>query len=81
MSNTLLKFTKGGNMKIIVTDGMGSDEEKEINTESITGKDLLELLDISVFVATIMKNNEIVGENEILTSQDKIKILNMIHGG
>ena len=60
---------------------MGNDEEKEIDTESITGKELLEKLDIPIFVATIMKNNEIVGENEILTSQDKIKILNMIHGG
>lgn len=68
-------------MKIIVSDGMGNDEEKEIDTESITGKELLEKLDISVFVAMIMKNNEIVGENELLTSNDKIKILNMIHGG
>lgn len=68
-------------MEIIVTDEMVSDEEKEINTQSITGKELLEILDISVFVATIMKNNEIIRENEILTSQDKIKILNMIHGG
>ena len=68
-------------MKIIVSDGMGNDEEKEIDTDSITGKELLEKLDISLFVATIMKNNEIVGENQILTSQDRIKILNMIHGG
>ncbi len=68
-------------MKIIVTDGMGNDEEKEINVEKITGKELLEKLDISVFEAMIMKNNEIVRENELLTSQDKIKILNMIHGG
>ena len=68
-------------MKIIISDGMGNDEEKEINTESITGKELLEKLDIPVFVATITKNNEIVGENQILTSEDKIKILNMIHGG
>lgn len=68
-------------MKIIVSDGMGNDEEKEIDTESITGKELLEKLDIYVFVAMIMKNNEIVGENELLTSNDKIKILNMIHGG
>lgn len=68
-------------MEIIVTDEMVNDEEKEINTQSITGKELLEILDISVFVATIMKNNEIIRENEILTSQDKIKILNMIHGG
>jgi sulfur carrier protein len=68
-------------MKIIVSDGMGNEEEKEIETESITGKELLEKLDISVFIAMIMKNNEIVGENELLTSNDKIKILNMIHGG
>ena len=68
-------------MKIIVSDGMGNDEEKEIDTDSISGKELLEKLDISLFVAMIMKNNEIVGENELLTSKDKIKILNMIHGG
>ncbi|MGB7969810.1 MAG: MoaD/ThiS family protein [Methanobacterium sp.] len=68
-------------MKIIVSDGMGNDEEKEIDEESITGKELLEKLDISLFVAMIMKNNEIVGENQLLTSKDKIKILNMIHGG
>ena len=49
-------------MKIIVSDGIGNDEEKEIDTESITGKELLEKLDISVFVAMIMKNNEIVGK-------------------
>ena len=28
-----------------------------------------------------MKNNEIVRESELLTKEDKIKILNMIHGG
>ena len=68
-------------MKIIVTDGMGNDEEKEINAEKITGKELLAELDISAFEATIMKNNEIVRESEVLTNQDKIKILNMIHSG
>jgi len=68
-------------MKIIVTDGMGYDEEKEINEEKITGKELLAKLDISAFEAMIMKNNEIVRESEMLTNQDKIKILNMIHGG
>jgi len=68
-------------MKIIVTDGMGNDEEKEINAEKITGKELLAELDISAFEAMIMKNNEIVRESELLTNQDKIKVLNMIHGG
>lgn len=68
-------------MKITVTDGMGNDEEKEINIEKITGGELLEKLGISVFEAMIMKNNEIVRESELLTNQDKIKVLNMIHGG
>lgn len=60
---------------------MGNDEEKEINTEKITGKELLSELGISVFEAMIMKNNDIVRENEVLTSHDKIKIFNMILGG
>ena len=68
-------------MKIIVTDGMGNDEEKEIDTEKITGKELLAELGISAFEAMIMKNNEIVRESELLTNQDRIKVLNMIHGG
>ena len=68
-------------MKIVVTDGMGNDEEKEIKSEKITGGELLEKLGISVFEAMIMKNNEIVRESEVLTNKDKIKILNMIHGG
>ena len=60
---------------------MGNDEEREINEEKITGKELLAELDISAFEAMIMKNNEIVRESELLTNQDKIKVLNMIHGG
>ena len=48
---------------------------------NISGKDLLEKLGISAFEAMIMKNNEIVRESELLTSNDSIKILNMIHGG
>jgi sulfur carrier protein ThiS len=68
-------------LKILITDGMGNDEEKEIDAEKINGKELLSELGISVFEAMIMQNNDIVRENEVLTSQDKIKILNMIFGG
>ncbi len=71
----------GGSLKIVITDGMGNDEETEIDYNEITGKELLEKLGISVFEAMIMKNNEIVRESELLTNKDKIKILNMIHGG
>jgi sulfur carrier protein len=60
---------------------MGNDELKEINAEKIMGKELLSELDILAFEALIMKNNEIVRESEVLTNKDKIKILNMIHGG
>ena len=68
-------------MKIIVSDGLGTETEKQINKDQISGKELLKLLNISLFEAMIMKNNEIVTESTILTSKDKIKILNMIHGG
>lgn len=64
---------------MIFSDRMGNDEEKEINVEEIIGKELLEKLNISSFEAMIMKNNEIVMESELLTSNDN-KIWNMIHG-
>lgn len=68
-------------MKVTVTDGMGSEEEKEVGLGKISGKDLLKYLEISTFVGMIEKNGVIVRENEILTEKDKIKVLNMIHGG
>jgi sulfur carrier protein ThiS len=60
---------------------MGNDKKKDIDADRITGKELLDKLDITAFEAMIMKNNEIVRECEVLTSHDKIKVLNMIHGG
>jgi sulfur carrier protein ThiS len=68
-------------MKVKITDGMGNDQELEIDSDEITGKELLKILDISAFEAIIEKNNVIVRESEILTSKDNIKVLNMIHGG
>ena len=68
-------------MKVLTTDGMGNDETVEIDAEEITGKELLETLEISAFEAVIEKNNVIVRESEVLRSNDKIKVLNMIHGG
>ena len=60
---------------------MGNDEEINIESDELTGKELLEKLDINLFAAVIEKNNVIVSESEILTSADDIKVLNMIHGG
>lgn len=68
-------------MKILTTDGMGNDEEVEIEAEEITGKELLKTLNISAFEAVIEKNNVIVRESDVLKTGDKIKVLNMIHGG
>ena len=68
-------------MKILTTDGMGNDDVIEIDAEEITGKQLLEKLNISAFEAVIEKNNVIVRESDVLNSSDKIKVLNMIHGG
>jgi sulfur carrier protein ThiS len=68
-------------MEILITDGMGNDKKKDIDADRITGKELLDKLDITAFEAMIMKNNEIVRESEVLTKHDKIKVLNMIHGG
>ena len=68
-------------LKVVVTNGMGKEVEKEIQIKTISGKDLLEKLGINLFDATIMKNNEIVTENETLTNEDKIKIVNFIFGG
>jgi hypothetical protein len=42
-------------MKIIITDGMGNNGEKDINLDTLTGKKLLDELGISAFEAMIMK--------------------------
>ena len=75
----LLQSTKGGSNEDNNYRWNGNDEEKEI--VEIRGKELLDKLGILAFEAMIMKNNEIVRESELLTNHDKIKILNMIHGG
>lgn len=68
-------------MKVVITDGMGTDTEKEIKTDEISGEELLKQLGINLFEAIIMKNGEIVNERVVLTSSDRIKIMNVIHGG
>lgn len=68
-------------MKVTVTDGMGNNKEKEVEFEELTGKELLDHLQISVFEGMIIKNGIIVRESEILRNNDEIKVLNVIHGG
>lgn len=68
-------------MKVIITDGMGTETEKDITTDKSSGEELLKQLGINLFEAIIMKNGEIVNESTILTKEDRIKIINVIHGG
>lgn len=68
-------------MKIKIADGMGTETEKEINADEVSGTELLKKFGINLFEAMIIKNGEIVRESEILTSKDTVKILNVIHGG
>lgn len=60
---------------------MGNNIRKNVAGDKITGKELMDKLGISLFEGTIIKNGEIVRESEILTTEDQIKVLKMIHGG
>ncbi len=68
-------------MKIKITDEMGNNKEKEINIDTMKVDDLLNQLDIDPFEAIIMRKGEIITESAILTNEDEIKIINVIHGG
>ena len=68
-------------MKIKITDEMGNEDEKEIKIERTSVGDLLNRLKINSFQAIVMRKGEIILESEMLTNQDQIKIINVIHGG
>ena len=68
-------------MKIKVTDEMGNNKDVEMIIEKISVNDVLKELGIDPFVAMVMRKGEIILESEILTNEDEIKIINVIHGG
>ena len=68
-------------MKIKVTDEMGNNKDVEMIIENISVNDVLKELGIDPFVAMVMRKGEIILESEILTNEDEIKIINVIHGG
>jgi sulfur carrier protein len=49
--------------------------------DKITGKQLLENLKINSSTVLIVKNDEVVLEDEILENDDDIKILSVVSGG
>jgi sulfur carrier protein ThiS len=68
-------------MKVKITDEMENDREEEIIIEKTSVKDILKRLDIDPFEAIVMKKGEIILESDIITNEDEIKIINVIHGG
>ena len=56
-------------------------EIKELDISNISVKHLLKKLNINPVEAVIKKNDEIVFEDEIITSNDNIKVINVIFGG
>lgn len=64
-------------MKITFSDG----SIKELEISNISVKHLLKKLNLNSVEVVIKKNDEIVFEDEIVTSDDTIKIINVIFGG
>ena len=64
-------------MKITFSDG----SIKELEISNISVKHLLEKLNVNPVEVVIKKNDEVVFEDEIVTSKDNINIINVIFGG
>lgn len=56
-------------------------EDKHLDVRACSGKQLLELLNINPSTVILVKNNEVVLEDESLEDNDEIKILSVISGG
>lgn len=56
-------------------------EDKHIDAGACSGKQLLELLKINPSTVILVKNDEVVLEDEQLEDADEIKILSVISGG
>jgi len=50
-------------------------------SKSFDGKSLLEKLKINPSSVILVKNNEVILEDELLTEKDEIKILSVVSGG
>lgn len=56
-------------------------ENKKTNIKAKTPKEAMELLDINPETVLIVKNNELVLDNENLNDNDELKFLSVISGG
>ena len=59
----------------------GKIHEVQIDKEKVKAKDILDYFNLSPEFAFVAKNGEIVSEDEKLSPQDEIKVVNAISGG
>ncbi len=59
----------------------GQEKILKFNKEKIKGIDILKKLNLSPEYAFIVKNGEVIPENETVSEKDNIKVVNAISGG
>jgi sulfur carrier protein len=59
----------------------GEDKVLTFEKDKIKAKDILKALDLSKDYAFVVKNGEIVEENEPITQNDEVRVVNAISGG
>ncbi|SNZ08618.1 sulfur carrier protein [Persephonella hydrogeniphila] len=59
----------------------GKEQTLEFDKERVTALDILKALGLSPEHAFVAKNGELASEDEIVTPQDEIKVVNAISGG
>jgi len=59
----------------------GSEREVVIDKKKVRAEDILKALGLSSEYAFVVKNDEVVSEEEIIKEGDDIKVINAISGG
>jgi sulfur carrier protein len=59
----------------------GKEQTLEFDKERVTALDILKALGLSPEHAFVAKNGELASEDEILSPEDEIKVVNAISGG
>ncbi|MGC8868725.1 MAG: MoaD/ThiS family protein [Sulfurihydrogenibium sp.] len=59
----------------------GEDKVLTFEKDKVKAKDILKALGLSKDYAFVVKNGEIVEENEPITQNDEVRVVNAISGG
>ncbi|MEJ5173425.1 MAG: MoaD/ThiS family protein [Hydrogenothermaceae bacterium] len=59
----------------------GKDKVLEFDKDKVKAFDILKALNLSKDFAFVVKNGEIVQENEEITQNDEVRVVNAISGG